>query len=294
MRADRAGVGEVDEAVHVDAVAVMIAAVADVVTVAGDRAVVDDGHDFLGVEAVDIDARAVVALDRRAGIVGHAHREAHRRVDRAAGDAVPPAFDQAAGIVGDLHAAVVLRVDAVAAGADHGRRDDLARIVDDAVDAGPHRVRFVGAHDAGREIVDGIGARENGVEVDDLRAARRGVQRGHRAVVVQGDAGRRLVHLNDVAIGRLDQRVELVALPLVIVRPVTPVLSRIARPVPVCSSVPRFVSVALLPVMVTAFVPPLTVSDPVSVIVPVCPAPEPRVCAVVDGAGDGEARRGRA
>jgi hypothetical protein len=33
---------------------------------------------------------------------------------------------------------------------------------------------------------------------------------------------------------------------------------------------------------VTAFVPPLTVSDPVSVIVPVCPAPEPRVCAVVD------------
>ena len=76
---------------------------------------------------------------------------------------------------------------------------------------------------------------------------------------------------------------ELVALPLVIVRPVTPVLSRIARPVPVCSSVPRFVSVALLPEIVTAFVPPPTVSDPVSVIVPVCSAPEPRVCALVDG-----------
>ena len=29
--------------------------------------------------------------------------------------------------------------------------------------------------------------------------------------------------------------------------------------------------------------PPLTVSDPISVIVPVCPAPEPRVSAVVDG-----------
>ena len=71
------------------------------------------------------------------------------------------------------------------------------------------------------------------------------------------------------------------ALPLVIVRPVTPVLSRIARPVPVWSSAPRFVNVALLPVMVTAFVPPLTVSDPVEVIVPVCPEPEPRVCAVV-------------
>ena len=52
---------------------------------------------------------------------------------------------------------------------------------------------------------------------------------------------------------------------------------------PVCSRVPRFVSVALFPVMVTAFVVPLTVSDPVSVIAPVCPAPEPRVCAVVDG-----------
>ncbi len=76
---------------------------------------------------------------------------------------------------------------------------------------------------------------------------------------------------------------EFVLLPLVIVRPVTPVLSRIARPVPVCSSVPRFISVALFPVMVTAFVPQLTISDPVSVIVPVCPAPEPRVCAVVDG-----------
>jgi hypothetical protein len=39
----------------------------------------------------------------------------------------------------------------------------------------------------------------------------------------------------------------------------------------------------LFPVMVTAFVVPLTVSDPVSVIAPVYPAPEPRVCAVVDG-----------
>src|ERR1700722_19972219 len=76
---------------------------------------------------------------------------------------------------------------------------------------------------------------------------------------------------------------ELMALPLVIVSPVTPVLSRMARPVPVCSRVPRFVNVALFPVMVPAFVPPPTVSDPVSVIVPVCPAPEPRVCAVVDG-----------
>jgi hypothetical protein len=43
------------------------------------------------------------------------------------------------------------------------------------------------------------------------------------------------------------------------------------------------VNVALLPEIVTAFVPPPTVSDPVSVIVPVCPVPEPRVCAVVDG-----------
>ncbi|HEY1888404.1 MAG TPA: hypothetical protein VGG86_20530 [Roseiarcus sp.] len=76
--------------------------------------------------------------------------------------------------------------------------------------------------------------------------------------------------------------VELVMLPLVIVSPVTPVLSRIARPVPVCSSVPKFVNVALLQEMVTAFVVPLTVNDPVSVIVPVCPEPEPRVCAVDD------------
>jgi hypothetical protein len=46
--------------------------------------------------------------------------------------------------------------------------------------------------------------------------------------------------------------------------------------------VPKFVNVALLQEMVTAFVVPLTVNDPVSVIVPVCPEPEPRVCAVDD------------
>ena len=78
--------------------------------------------------------------------------------------------------------------------------------------------------------------------------------------------------------------VELVVLPLVIVRPVTPVLSRIARPVPVCSSVPRFVKVASLPLIVTAFVPPLTVNDAVDSIVPVCPVPGPKVCAEVEGA----------
>ncbi len=76
--------------------------------------------------------------------------------------------------------------------------------------------------------------------------------------------------------------VEFVLLPLLTMRPVTPVLSRIARPVPVCSSVPRLVNVALLPETVTAFVPPLTVSDPVSVIVPVCPEPDPKVWAVVE------------
>src|ERR1700754_679106 len=76
--------------------------------------------------------------------------------------------------------------------------------------------------------------------------------------------------------------VELVALPLLTMRPATPVLSRIARPAPGCSRVPKFVNVALLPVMVTAFVLPLTISDPVSAIVPVCPEPDPRVCADVD------------
>jgi hypothetical protein len=35
--------------------------------------------------------------------------------------------------------------------------------------------------------------------------------------------------------------------------------------------------------MVTAFVPPPTVSDPVSVIAPLCPEPDPKVCAEVDG-----------
>lgn len=72
------------------------------------------------------------------------------------------------------------------------------------------------------------------------------------------------------------------ALPLLIVRHVTPVLSRIARPVPVWVMEPRFVSVALLPEMVTATVLPLTVSVPVAVILPVCPEPVPRVCAVVE------------
>jgi hypothetical protein len=76
--------------------------------------------------------------------------------------------------------------------------------------------------------------------------------------------------------------VELVVLPLVIVRPVTPVLSRIARPVPVCSSVPRFVS-ALLPEMLTAFPLPLTMSVPVSEIVPVSPLP--KVCEEVESGG---------
>ena len=95
----------------------MVRAVANIVAVACDRAVVDDGHDLVGVEAVNIDAGAVVPLDHRPGVIGDAHREAHRRVDGAAGDAVPAAFDQAASVVGDLHAAIILCVDAVAAAA---------------------------------------------------------------------------------------------------------------------------------------------------------------------------------
>ena len=78
------------------------------------------------------------------------------------------------------------------------------------------------------------------------------------------------------------EAVELMVLPLLTVRFDTPLLSRIARPVPVCLSVPRLVSVALLPEMVTATVEPLKVSDPAELIKPVCPEPLPKVCEVVD------------
>src|SRR5579862_4101049 len=76
--------------------------------------------------------------------------------------------------------------------------------------------------------------------------------------------------------------VAFVRLPLLMTRFVTPVLSRTARPVPVWLIVPRFVRVALLPVIVTATVLPLTVSVLVASIDPVCPEPDPSVCAVVE------------
>jgi hypothetical protein len=58
-------------------------------------------------------------------------------------------------------------------------------------------------------------------------------------------------------------------LPLLTTSVLTPLLSRITRPLPVCLIVPRLFSVALLPVMVTATVLPLTLSAPLAVTEPV-------------------------
>ena len=162
----------------------MVRAVANIVAVACDRAVVDDGHDLVGVEAVNIDAGAVVPLDRRPGVIGDAHREAYRGVDGAAGDAMAPAFDQAAGVVGDLHAAIILCVDAVATAACGCCGFDRTGVEDNAVDARPHCVCLASLHEGAGEIVHRVGAREDGVKIDDLRAARRGVQRRHHAIIV--------------------------------------------------------------------------------------------------------------
>src|ERR1700710_2016682 len=75
--------------------------------------------------------------------------------------------------------------------------------------------------------------------------------------------------------------VELVLLPLLITRPVTPVLSRITRPVPVCVIVPRLVKVALLPEIATALVLPLTDKVAPADTDPACPAALPSVLAAV-------------
>src|ERR1700742_2064673 len=76
--------------------------------------------------------------------------------------------------------------------------------------------------------------------------------------------------------------VELVLLPLVIVRPCTVTLSRTARPpAPFAFTVPRFDIVALLPLTVMADPEP-TVRDPEAVRVPVSALAGPRVCAVVE------------
>jgi hypothetical protein len=77
--------------------------------------------------------------------------------------------------------------------------------------------------------------------------------------------------------------VAFVALPLFTTRPVTPALSRITRPVPVCTIEPRLFSVASSPLTVTATVAPPIVRTPVAVTVPVCPLALPSVCAVVLG-----------
>ena len=74
----------------------------------------------------------------------------------------------------------------------------------------------------------------------------------------------------------------LVALPLTMTRFCTPVLSRITRPVPVCTMLPRLLSVALLPLTVTATVEPPTVRVPVAHSAPVWPLPLPSVCADVN------------
>ena len=58
-----------------------------------DRPCVDDGDEFLVVEAVDVDARTVVALDDATGAVRDAGGEGDGVVQRAAGDAVAAALD---------------------------------------------------------------------------------------------------------------------------------------------------------------------------------------------------------
>jgi len=71
----------------------MICAVADVVPVAGDRAVVDHRHHLVGVEAVNVDAGAVVAPDGRPGIVRHARGESFGAGQRASRDSVARTLD---------------------------------------------------------------------------------------------------------------------------------------------------------------------------------------------------------
>lgn len=62
---------------------------------------------------------------------------------------------------------------------------------------------------------------------------------------------------------------ELAMLPLWMMRPVTPALSRIARPVPVCCSTPWWLIVALLPVTAIVLPLPLTDSLPMVAMLPV-------------------------
>ncbi|EEF24856.1 conserved hypothetical protein, partial [Ricinus communis] len=201
-RADRAAVGDRRQAVHVDAVAIAANALP------GDGAFVDHGGQLLAVEAVDIHAGAVQAADRGVLGVAHGQRESGGRIELAAGDAMTAAFNQAARLVDNLRTGIVLRVDAIAALAiragDVG--PDEAAVIDRAINARAHRIGIGGQQLAAGEVVDHVDAVGDAAKIHGLRAAGAGVQRDHGAVVVQGDAGLGLVHLNHIGVGRLHQR----------------------------------------------------------------------------------------
>ena len=155
---------------------------------AGDVAVVDDGHDRVR-RGVHIEARTLLAKDRRPGVVDDRDRE-------IAGYSMSGARDRAAREVVNGDVGTLLAVDAIAAlhaddltmivdggvrtGTDSvvGGRADQAKIVDRAVGAGGHDIvqidALAGLRTHGAEIVDQDGAvRQVVIDTDHIAGCRR-------------------------------------------------------------------------------------------------------------------------
>ena len=86
----------------------MIGTIANVMAIAGDRSMVDDGHNFVGVEAVNVDARGSRCRPESSLRRCWSRPSSKLTVASTAPPVfVPAAFDQPARVVGDLHAAIV-------------------------------------------------------------------------------------------------------------------------------------------------------------------------------------------
>src|SRR5262249_4035159 len=109
-RSDDAGVGQIDDPVYIDPIAIVPVGVADIRSVAADGAMVSDGYHLVGVESVEVAPGAIDALEGAADVIGDRGRESHPGSRLAAGDAVA-SLDQTT--VGQLQPGANLGVDAV-------------------------------------------------------------------------------------------------------------------------------------------------------------------------------------
>ena len=258
-----------DEAVNVDSVAITGH------TVTRDRPVVLNRDNLVGVEAIDVHAGAVVALDDGAQLISDVEGEADRVIRGPDGDAVATAFDEAVAVVVNHKPVIALPVDTVAAAPGAGNRLNRSFVDNAAVHSGADAVRF---------------RRLRIIQWDNYAACCCRCVIALPSITCTEPPAEAF---SEMTLPKLSKEILLFGLFIwmasasaacrsapalfgtVRVRP--PVLSRIARPVPVCLIMPSF-CIEEVPVTVMATLLPLTCKLPVELITP---APLWRVCAAV-------------